>query len=119
VRPRPARTPLPAALFVAISVLVSLSGLALWGAFSTLVLGSVQEHRAQHGVLGLEILRQDVRLVGYGCRDGHRIHHLSPPRSRQQPPGISPLGNARLQEKGNMCSQIVHSAPDVVPRAVH
>lgn len=48
VRPRPARTPLPAAAFVAISVLVSLGGLALWGAFYTLVLSSVQEHRAQH-----------------------------------------------------------------------
>jgi sortase A len=48
VRPRPARTPLPAAFFVAISVLLSLSGLALWGAFYTLVLSSVQEHRAQH-----------------------------------------------------------------------
>ena len=48
VRPRPARTPLPAAFFVAISVLLSVSGLALWGAFYTLVLSSVQEHRAQH-----------------------------------------------------------------------
>jgi sortase A len=48
LRPRPARTPLPAAFFVAISVLLSLSGIALWGAFYTLVLGSVQEHRAQH-----------------------------------------------------------------------
>ena len=48
VRPRRARTPLPAAFFVAISVLVSLSALALWGAVYTLVLGSVQEHRAQH-----------------------------------------------------------------------
>jgi sortase A len=48
VRPRPARTPLPAAFFVAISVLVSLSGLALWGACYTFVLSSVQEHRAQH-----------------------------------------------------------------------
>jgi sortase A len=48
VRARPARTPLPAAFFVAISVLLSLSGVALWGAFYTLVLSSVQEHRAQH-----------------------------------------------------------------------
>jgi sortase A len=48
VRPRPARTPLPAAFFVAISVLLSLSGLALWGAFYTVVLSTVQEHRAQH-----------------------------------------------------------------------
>jgi sortase A len=39
---------LPATFFVAISVLLSLSGLALWGAFYTFVLGSVQEHRAQH-----------------------------------------------------------------------
>jgi sortase A len=48
VLPRPARAPLPAAFFVAISVLLSVSGLALWGAFYTLVLGSVQEHRSQH-----------------------------------------------------------------------
>src|SRR5204862_7447519 len=46
-RPPAPRGPLPAAFFGAISVLPSLGGLALWGAFYTLVLSSVQEHRAQ------------------------------------------------------------------------
>lgn len=49
--PRPARAPLPAGFFIAISVLVSVGGLALWGALYTFALSSVQEHRNQRVLL--------------------------------------------------------------------
>ena len=48
VRPRPARKPLSPVYLVAITALLSLSGLAVWGVISTFALSSVQEHRAQH-----------------------------------------------------------------------